>query len=144
MGDEYDFRTPKGGIGALSEALAASLKDNGGSVRYNSNVSRILTERGKATGVQLRNGEKINAKAVLSSLDARTTFFGLTGDAGLPSDFINRVKEINYNNVYIQIHLTLKEPPLFTGHLSFANDDEIRWLMACIPSRILPNVISRP
>jgi phytoene dehydrogenase-like protein len=134
MGDAYDFRTPKGGIGALSEALVRSLEDRGGEVRYGAQVKRLLIDNGKATGVELRSGEKITAKVVLSSLDARSTFLGLVGEDHLPSDFVHRVKDIEYQNGYIQIHMTLRELPEFTGHLAFANEGTTRYIMAYIPS----------
>jgi len=134
MGDAYDFRTPRGGIGALSSTIAKSVEDRGGEIRYNTRVQHFLIENGKLVGVQLKGGEKITAKVVLSSLDARTTFIDLVGKDQLPSDFVHAVKEIEYKNGYIQIHMTLKELPEFTGHLAFANENNIRWLMSYIPS----------
>lgn len=134
MGDAYDFRTPKGGIGAFSQALVKSLEDHGGKVQYGAQVKSFLIEKGKIAGVQLRSGEKITARVVLSSLDAHATFFGLVGEDQLPSDFVHAVKEIEYKNGYIQIHMTLKEMPEFTGHVAFANENNIRWIMAYIPS----------
>ena len=134
MGDIYDFRTFKGGIGALSDALVSSLTDNGGEIRYRSLVKCFLTEGRKVTGVELKNGKKILAKIVLSSLDAQTTFMNLAKEASLPSDFKQKVNDISYKNGYIQIHLTLRELPEYTGYLSFANDNNIRWLMAYIRS----------
>lgn len=118
----------------LSQALAKSVEDRGGKVCYGAEVKRLLIENGKAVGVELKKGEKISARVVLSSLDARTTFLGLVGAEWLPSDFVQSVKEIDYRNGYIQIHMTLKELPEFTGHLKFANENNIRWLMAYIPS----------
>ena len=86
-------------------------------------------------GVQLKNGEKISAKVVLSNIDAYATFIGLVGEDQLPSDFVHAVKEIEYQNGYIQVHMTLKEMPEFTGHVAFANENNIRWIMAYIPPR---------
>jgi phytoene dehydrogenase-like protein len=84
--------------------------------------------------VELRNGDLITSKVVLSSLDARTTFLGLVGEEYLPSPFVHAIKEIQYENGYVQIHLTLKEMPEYTGDLAFVNENDIRWLMAYIPS----------
>jgi phytoene dehydrogenase-like protein len=134
MGDAYDFRTPKGGIGALSEVLVRSLKDRGGEVRYGAQVKRLLIDNSKVTGVELRNGEKMTAKVVLSNLDAQSTFLRLVGEDHLPSDFVHRVKDIEYKNGYIQVHMTLKELPEFTGHMAFANEGATRYIMAYIPS----------
>jgi len=134
MGDAYDFRTPKGGIGALSRALAKSLEDRGGKIMYRASVKRLLIDQGTVTGVELKSGEKISARTVLSSVDAHATFLRLAGEEHLPSDFAHAVKEIEYKNGYIQIHMTLKELPEFTGHLAFANESKIRWLMTYIAS----------
>jgi phytoene dehydrogenase-like protein len=140
MGDAYDFRTPRGGIGVLSDAIAKSVEDRGGKIRYGAQVKRFLIENGKITGVELRSGEKITARVVLSSLDARTTFMGMVGEDKLPSDLVHAVNEIEYKNGYVQIHMTLKELPEFTGRLAFANENNIRWLMTYIPS---PEHLSR-
>lgn len=139
-GDAYDFRTPMGGIGALSNTIAKSVEDRGGTIRYGEQVKRFLIEGGKITGVELKSGEKITAKVVLSSIDARTTFMDMVGEDKLPSDLVQAVNEIEYRNGYVQIHLTLKELPKFTGHLAFANENNIGYIMAYIPS---PEHLSR-
>jgi phytoene dehydrogenase-like protein len=139
-GDTYEFRTPKGGIGILSEALAKSVEDHGGKVEYRAPVKRLLIENGTVTDVELKSGERISAKVVLSSIDARATFIGLVGEDQLPSDFVHAVKEIKYGNGYMQIHMCLKELPEFTGHLAFANENNIKWIMAYIRS---PEHLSR-
>ncbi len=134
MGDDYDFRTPKGGIGSLSDAIESSCRDKGVKIEYSMAVEEIITDNNRCSGVKLKNGDSISADMVLSSLDARTTFLGLMDESGLPSDFVHRVKEIRYENGYIQVHMTLNELPEFTGDLAFANDNNIRWLMTYIPS----------
>ncbi len=134
MGDIYDFRTFKGGIGVLSDALVSSLIDNGGEIRFRSIVKKLLVEGNRVAGVELKNGEKITAKVVLSSLDAQTTFLKLAEGSILPVNFMQKVKDIDYRNGYIQIHLTLRELPEYTDYLSFANENNLRWLMAYIRS----------
>jgi len=134
------FKMAKGGIGTLSDALLRGFEAHGGTVQYRADVEHLLVENGTAAGVRLRNGESISARAVLSSVDARSTFLTLVGEEKLPIGFVHAVKEIEYTNGYIQIHLTLKELPEFTGHLAFANENDIRWLMSYIPS---PEHLSR-
>jgi phytoene dehydrogenase-like protein len=128
------FKMPKGGIGSVSDAIQKSFAEHGGKVQFRAEVERFLVEDGTVVGVQLRGGETISTRVVLSSLDARRTFIDLTGEEQLPSDFVHAVKEIEYRNGYIQIHLTLKELPEFTGHLAFINENNIRWLPSYIPS----------
>ncbi len=134
VGDNYDFKVPKGGIGTLSTALVSVLEKYGGEVRYKSSVDNFLIEDGKVSGVEMKDGETITAKAVLSSLDPKSTFLRLAGKENLPGDFCNSIQEIDTRDGYVQIHLTLNGLPKFTGHMSFLNGKEEAWLVACIKS----------
>lgn len=134
MGDIYDFRTFKGGIGVLADALVSCLEDADGEIRYKSPVKGYLMNGSTVTGVELKNGEKITSRIILSSLDPDTTFRKLAPEKVLPVSFLESLKAIDYRNGYLQIHLTLSELPQYTGYLEFANEDNIRWLMAYIRS----------
>src|SRR5215468_2925624 len=73
------MRRVKGGMGVLSEALRRSITDKGGEVWTKTAVARIVIEDGRAIGVELRDGQTLTARAVLSNLDKPATFFGLVG-----------------------------------------------------------------
>lgn len=132
VGNWYQF--PKGGMGMFSEALRKSLEERGGEVKLGTRVKRVLVSKGKAEGVELANGEKITARVVLSNADAYATFMGMVGEEHLPSDYVQMVKRINFQNPWIQIHATLKELPEFTGELAYANGGPLQASMAYIPS----------
>ena len=67
-GVTLDF--PKGGSGAIAEALVRGIQKKGGEVILNSHVSDILVEDGKTCGVKLKNGDIFRAsKAVVSNAD---------------------------------------------------------------------------
>jgi phytoene dehydrogenase-like protein len=57
----YGVSQPAGGSGKLSESLIRCIEHHGGEVRCNSEVTKILTSGGKATGVRLSSGEEIGA-----------------------------------------------------------------------------------
>ena len=120
------MRRIKGGMGMLQEGLQRLFEEKGGEVRLSTPVKRILVENGKAVGVELAKGEKITAKVVISNLDANATFIGLVGEDNLPSDFTGMVKEIDHRSPYIQILLTLKELPEYTGDFAYANEGNLR------------------
>ena len=133
-GDNYDFKIPKGGIGTISLSLQKVFEKYGGKVRFKAVVENFLIEDGKVSGVRLRDGEEIRAKAVISTLDARATFLRLCEPGHLPSDFVNSVEEIEYTNGYLQLHLTLRRLPTFTKQLEFVNGTVQSWLVAYIKS----------
>jgi len=129
------FRMPKGGIGSLSEALARSAAGYDATVQYKAVVKRLLVEGGRVTGVELRDGETISAKAVISTVDARTTFVDLLGEEHLPSAFAQEINEIDYANGYVQVHMTLDGAPEWAGHLEpWIHEEHVTSTMSYIPS----------
>jgi phytoene dehydrogenase-like protein len=58
----YGVSQPVGGSGKLSESLIRCIEHHGGEVRCNSEVTKILTSAGRATGVRLSSGEEISAR----------------------------------------------------------------------------------
>jgi phytoene desaturase len=66
-----------GGTGALVKGLVKLLEQRGVHVRLNSPVTRINVEQGRATGVTLASGERIDADLVVSNGDAAWTYRNL-------------------------------------------------------------------
>jgi phytoene desaturase len=63
-----------GGTGAIVQAMVNLLGDLGGVVRLNTTVRQVTVERGRATGVELSNGERIAADIVVSNADTAHTY----------------------------------------------------------------------
>jgi phytoene dehydrogenase-like protein len=103
----------RGGMGALSNAIAAAAKERGAEIKVNASVARILTKDGRATGVVLANGDEYAASTVVSCVDAHVTFLKLTDHKDLPADFVDAVKHIDYASASCKINLALSEPPNF-------------------------------
>lgn len=77
---------PKGGSGALVDALIRGLQRYGGQLRLNTTVQQILIERQQAVGVQLKTGERILARhAVVSNASAWDTFKLMPEETRSPS-----------------------------------------------------------
>lgn len=64
---------PKGGIYSLVEALVKVARSHGAILRTDSEVCRITTVGTQATGVELMNGEILNADIVISNADIAHT-----------------------------------------------------------------------
>jgi phytoene dehydrogenase-like protein len=106
---------PKGGLGALSAALAKAAVAAGGSIRTGSAVARILVDGDRATGVELASGERIGARCVLSSADPKTTFLKLLGARHLDTGFVRRVHHLRSKGLAAKLHLALDRAPHFKG-----------------------------
>lgn len=70
-----------GGMQALARALADCANRNGVTIRYGCDVQQILTAQGRASGVTLASGERIDADSVIVNADVAAVAAGLLGDA---------------------------------------------------------------
>lgn len=104
----------QGGMGRLSEALAAACRDLGVDLRCEAPVKRILVQRGQVVGVALWDDTLLEAPVVASSLDAHQTFLRLLDPSELPGPFAQAVARIDYASASAKINLALSEPPRFT------------------------------
>jgi phytoene dehydrogenase-like protein len=104
----------RGGMGGISEALAAAARERGADIRLERPVARILTREGRAIGVALADGTEIRATRVASSVDPHITFLGLLDAAALPPDFVAAVQRIDYASASLKINVALAELPDFT------------------------------
>ncbi|HKX60191.1 MAG TPA: NAD(P)/FAD-dependent oxidoreductase [Verrucomicrobiae bacterium] len=104
----------RGGMGSLSNAIAAAAMERGAEIKVNSPVARILVSNGRATGVCLANGDEYSAGQIVSNLDAHVTFLRLLESQHLPADFVEAVRHIDYSSASCKINLALSEIPNFT------------------------------
>jgi len=68
---------PIGGSLPMSEALETRYMELGGELHYNSKVSGILTDGGKARGIRLADGTEVIADRVISAADGHATLFNM-------------------------------------------------------------------
>ena len=104
-----------GGMGAVSEAIAASARRYGAEIRTNAPVAHLLMKNGEARGVVLENGDEIEASAVASNLDPKSTFLRLAGTAHLEPEFVNAIKAFRVEGTSLKMNLALDALPDFTA-----------------------------
>ncbi len=114
-GGQGSLALPKGGMGAVTTALARSATAAGAEIRTAAPVARILVDGDRATGVELESGETISAQTVISNADPRRTLLGLLGPRHLDTDFVRRVKNIRMRGTAAKLNLALDGLPEFTG-----------------------------
>ncbi len=106
---------PAGGMGAVTEALAASARQAGAQIRTGAAVARVLVKDDRACGVRLVTGEEIAATNVISSADPKTSFIGLLGAAHLDAGFVRQVSQLRTEGASAKIHLALSGLPAFSN-----------------------------
>ena len=63
---------PVGGSGALTDALAAAVRAAGGTIRTRAAVARVCCGADGVRGVELRDGERLDAEVIVGAADPRT------------------------------------------------------------------------
>ncbi len=106
----------KGGMGTITQALLHAFEAQGGSVRTQTKVAKIIIENNKAVGVETAGGDRVYARCVLSNCDPKTTFLNLVGKEQLPSDFSQEIDAIKMRSGVVKINLALKGLPEFTSY----------------------------
>jgi phytoene dehydrogenase-like protein len=105
----------RGGMGAIADALAGALKENGGEIRTNAGVQKILVENGTAVGVALDNGDEIRANIVVSNLDAKRTFTQCMDKKDLPDGVYDKAKNFKIRGSSGKVNIALSGLPRFNG-----------------------------
>jgi phytoene dehydrogenase-like protein len=104
----------RGGMGALSNAIASAAKERGAEIKVNAPVAKILVRDGGARGVALADGSEYQAERVVSCVDANVTFLRLMDRKELPAGFVEAVQHLDYSSGSCKINLALSEAPNFT------------------------------
>jgi phytoene dehydrogenase-like protein len=104
----------RGGMGGITQALAASARSRGTEIRTGAPVARVLVKGQRATGVALATGEEITAKLVVSNADPKRTFLKLVGQKNLESDFAAAIRSLKMEGCSMKINLALDGLPNFT------------------------------
>jgi beta-carotene ketolase (CrtO type) len=113
---------PRGGTGALTDALVKLVTAKGGVILTEKSVKRILIEGDRAVGVEVEGGGEYRAKlGVISNIDAKRVFLQLLeeGDiAAVDKALRERVERriINHNESILKIDCALSEAPRFEHH----------------------------
>jgi beta-carotene ketolase (CrtO type) len=113
---------PRGGTGALVQALVNLVTSKGGVILTDQHVEKVLIDDGKAVGVRVAGGKEYRAKhGVISNIDAKRLFLQMTDKSeidGADPDLYERLERriVNNNETILKIDLALDEPLRFPNH----------------------------
>ena len=105
----------RGGMGAISNAIAGAVAEHGGEIRTNAGVQQVLVENRKAVGVVLENGDEIRSRIVVSNLDAKRTFTKIVDRKDLPDGIYERAKNFKIRGSSGKVNIALSGMPKFTN-----------------------------
>ena len=80
-----------GGMGAITQAMAAEARARGVQIDVDQPVQRVIVEDGRATGVELKSGEVVRARAVAANVTPKLLYQRLVDSTALPADFVEAI-----------------------------------------------------
>jgi phytoene dehydrogenase-like protein len=124
----------KGGMGAISEALAGSARSHGATIRTDAPVRSIDIRDGKVTGVTLHTGEELTAPLVISGAHPRTTILDLAGVEHFPDDVVRDMRRYKSRGGSVKVNCILREPPRYERATPPERERLLRTGVALCPS----------
>jgi len=104
-----------GGMGAVTQAMAAVAKQAGAEIRSGVEVIEVRVKDGTANSVVLSTGEEISATAIVSNADPKRTFLKMVDARHLPEAFLFSIRGIKMQGPCAKVNFVLSEEPNFTG-----------------------------
>jgi len=111
------YQLCKGGSFNLARGLMERFIQAGGTFRNHAHVDRIIVENGRATGVELAEGDTLRASQfVASCIDVHQTFDDMIGRDQMPTAFQQKLDSFKYTAwTLFGVHFALNESPDFTA-----------------------------
>lgn len=118
---------PRGTIGVWND-LGDAIRKRGGDIWLDAPVSKILSENGRATGVEVMHegvAQTVRAKAVISNIGPLATI-PLVGDAALGADYIAKARSTIRPTANIVVNFATRKRLIdVPGLITFANTERL-------------------
>jgi phytoene dehydrogenase-like protein len=114
-GDHGRVSSPKGGMGSISEELAAAARKAGVTIRTGMPVARIVVDNGRVTGVETAGGERFDSLTVVSNADPKRTIMSLVGARHVETGFTRSIHHFRSRGNAAKLHLALDGLPNVPG-----------------------------
>jgi len=105
----------RGGMGAISQAMADAFQSFGGEIKTDAEVDHILVSHGQTKGVVLANGDEIFADIVVSNLDPKRTYLNIMQEKDLPASVVKQAKNFKIRGSSGKLNIALDGLPSFDG-----------------------------
>jgi phytoene dehydrogenase-like protein len=103
-----------GGMGAITQAMAAEARARGVDISTDAEVARVLITKGVARGVVLADGSEIAARCVVSNLNPKLLYLKLIDSSELDAEFIGRLSNYRCESATFRMNVALAELPDFS------------------------------
>jgi phytoene dehydrogenase-like protein len=106
---------PRGGMGAVTQAMRRAAEERGVRVRTGAPVERILVRNRRAVGVALASGEELRADLVVAATHPRITFLEHVDRYALPDQFVTDVERWRSRSGSVKVNVAVSRLPEFAA-----------------------------
>jgi phytoene dehydrogenase-like protein len=103
-----------GGMGAITQAMAAACRDAGVEISLETPVARVLVDGGRAVGVALESGEELVAPVIVANVGPALLYRQLIDRSDLPAGFARAIDGYKTGSGTFRMNVALSELPDFT------------------------------
>jgi phytoene dehydrogenase-like protein len=103
-----------GGMGAITQAMAAEARARGVVIDCGAEVRRLLVNDGRAGGVVLKDGREIAARAVAANVNPKLLFLDLVDAQYIDADFLDRMRNYRCASATLRMNVALSALPEFS------------------------------
>jgi phytoene dehydrogenase-like protein len=109
---------PRGSASTMASALIPVIEQHGGRVLVNAEVDTILFDKGRVSGVKLRNGDEIHCRKVVSSCGFHNTFQRLVPESVTLAHEIPRQLDVPDSAGFVMCNIGIAATPDEVGATS--------------------------
>ena len=103
-----------GGMGAITQAMAAEARARGVAIFTTSPVARVMTHAAQATGIALADGSEVAARRVVANVDPKLLYLKLIDAKALDADFLRRIEGYRCASATFRMNVALDALPDFS------------------------------
>lgn len=104
-----------GGMGAITQAMAAECRARGVELITDAAVTKVQTRNGRAVGVTLEDGREWSARCVVSNVNPKLLYTRLIVPADLDEDTLTRITRYRCGSGTFRMNVALAELPDFNA-----------------------------
>lgn len=124
----------RGGMGAITQAMARSAEACGADIEVSAPVREVIIEGGQARGVVLEDGRSLRAKVVSGNVNPKLLFLKLMDPNLLPEDFRRRMTGWRCRSGTFRMNVALSELPRFVSLGGTSDESRLTGTINIAPS----------
>jgi phytoene dehydrogenase-like protein len=104
-----------GGMGAITQAMAASARNHGVEIETGTAVRSVIVEKERAVGVTLESGETVRANYIAANVNPKLLYTQLLPADTVPQTFLERIRNWRNGSGTFRMNVALSSLPSFTA-----------------------------